>query len=431
MVFVTAALLLLLGIAAAAVGAEVVRRLETSRLAVLPVPSGLLAPDPVPSAPAMPGAGAWELASLGELAGLDFAPTAMARSDRGWVAVGPGDCRDAGAGQAYDCMLLVAVSPDGLRWERVAGTTPLILGWVPPSSGPVAGMSDVAAGADGYVAVGFGSGDLGPGNAGRGVEGTAWWSPDGRTWEAQRLGAGARPATVFRAGDRWLIGGVVYRDAGPVGAIWTSTDGHTWTLVDDPVTLGVGGYVDTGEDPASGGVGSFAASGGVIVAGGQVCAEGGRPCTAAAWRSADGLAWERVGALPAGEWVTGLEATGSGFVAAVAVCGDGSQPCSTLLLRSPDGRAWEPGPVTLPERVGLAAVDGTFVMVAGEYGDLAVGVSTDGAAWTDLGPVAVSSQVSWGNPVLVARGNGGVMLVARSNVGEDGPLMAWEIAPAR
>jgi hypothetical protein len=436
MIFVAAALLLVLAFAAAAVGSQIVRRLDEQRLAFLPAPSGLVTPAPLPSAsPATPGTASWQLASLGELSGLGFQPTSVARSDTGWVAVGSGICGDA-TRQTYDCMLQVAVSQDGVRWEAVAGDTPLVLGYSPPSSGPEKGMVDVAAGPDGYVAVGFGSGDLGPGNAGRGVAGTAWWSPDGRTWTAQRLDEGARPTAVFRAADRWLIGGVIHRDAGPIGAIWTSTDGRSWTLIDDPATFDVGGYVDTMEDPASGSVGPFAASGGTVVAGGQVCAVRGRPCAAAAWRSQDGLTWKRANALPAGEWTTGLAAAGSGFVTSVAVCGDGSVPCSTALLRSTDGRTWEQVPGTLPESVAMASSDRTVALVTGEYRNVTVLASADGTTWTTLDKMVVPDQVNWGAPTLVARGDGGIQVMIRSDpvdpleTDADATVTGWVILPA-
>jgi hypothetical protein len=431
MVLVGAVLLLLATIAAAAVGAEIVRRLDESRLAEEPVPSAMPSPD------AREGSRlAWALNSVGATAGIPFQATAVTTSELGWVAVGGMGCVEVGDFQ-YDCDARIARSSDGRTWETEA--IPITTRYSPPSSGPEAGMDDVAAGPDGFVAIGYGSvaGELG-------IRGAAWWSADGLTWEMIPLGDGARPSTVFRAPDRWLIGGVVYGNlAGasleaadrPVGAIWTSRDGRTWTPIEDAAVFDVGGYVDTMEDPSSGGVLAFAWNGTTLVAGGQVCAEGGLPCTAAAWVSGDGTAWERVGSLPTGDEVEALQSVNGTFVAAARRC-PANGDCATVILHSGDGRAWATVPGELRQNPTMTVSEDTLVLVTGEYRSVDIRASADGVTWALVGTVPAPERTNWGAPVLVARPDGRVDMLIRidpltePDTEADVWTAAWEIAPS-
>ena len=440
MVLVAAALLLVAGIATAAVGAGIVRRLDESRLAVLPGPSVAVV-SPGPSAgpaesPFVPKA--WTMTDAGTLApGLPFAPATVAGSDGAWVAVGGQSCVEAGDG-IYDCAALVGRSNDGRAWDSAVVSVPIATGYFPPSSGPLAGMDDVAAGPDGFVAVGFGSvaGD-------RGVHGMVWWSADGMAWEAVQLGAGARPSAVLRAPDRWLIGGVIYgnlagatlADAkGPIGAIWSSVDGRAWTLIEDAATFDIGGYVDTMEDPASGGIQGFARNGTMIVAGGQVCADTGRPCAAAVWTSPDGVSWGRVSQLPVGDWISDVVSANGTFVAVAERCVDSA--CKAVVFRSDDGRTWSEVPMDLPETARIGSTGTTIVLVSGDYRTLDVRASADGAAWTSLGSVTAPERVNWGAPILVARSDGVIDVLIRFDPLDpqeseaDVYTTTWTIAPA-
>lgn len=423
MVLVAAVLLVTAGIAALAVGAYVRQLLDPTRLAVEPVPSAV-AVTPAPFAPAVAPT-SWTLTALGTTPGVPFQAAAVADSGDRWIAVGTRSCVRSGE-WTFDCVAPVAVSADGRSWST-SGSFPIASGYSPPTSGPEAGIVDVAAGPGSFVAIGFTTDDVAERADGMPVMsrpgGAAWWSADGLSWERTLLEDGARPSTVFRGPDRWLIGGVVYRGADvrgdrPIGAVWTSTDGRAWTRIEDDAAFDVGGYLDTMEDPAAGGIGSFAWNGAVIVAGGSVLAEGGQPSTAAMWVSADGATWDRVADLPAGDAVVGLADADGTFVAAVRRCGSVSG-CRTVLFRSGDGRAWETVPGDLPETAVMAAADGSVVVVTTRPGDgdaeeaLDVRVSADGAAWTLLGSVARPDRTNWDGPVLVRRAGGVLDLLVR------------------
>ena len=379
MVLVAAAVLVALAIAAAAVGSVIVQRIEDSRLAIEPAPSSSL-PAVVPPSPTPR---AWALAEAGQPdPGLVQGPVAVARNDSTWVAVGGSSCVKRTASTMFDCVVPFATSVDGSSWAA-SGSVPVAIGYAVASSGPEPGIVDLAAGPDGFVAVGMAR-DPGRKDALGALRGVAWRSADGVTWERVVLDDGARPSAVVHAPDGWLIGGVVYREAGPVGAMWTSTDGRAWTLDDDAAVLDVGGYVDTGEDPSSGGIRAFAFNGPVLVAGGEVCEPTGTPCRPTTWASTDGGAtWERSEPLPAGDWLEDLVTANGAFVAVARTC-DAIGSCRPVMLRSSDGRSWAEVPTALPEMQALAANDELVIGIVGAERSLAVWASADGSTWESL-----------------------------------------------
>lgn len=429
MVLVAAALLLLLAMAVAAVGAEIVRRLDESRLAIDPAPSGLATPGP--SATAADAAG-WTLAAVGSATGIPFEVAAIDVSAGRWIAVGARTCVATGE-WTFDCTVPIASSADGITWS-VVGQVPIATAYVPPTTGPEVGLVGVAVGPEGFVAVGYRR----EGGAQPVMvipDGVAWWSADGTAWQPVALGDGARPSAVVRVADAWLIGGVVYGTGGPQGAIWRSVDGRSWTRSNAPAVTDVGGYVDTMEDPSAGGIRAFARNGSTVLAGGQVCADAGLPCVAAAWISTDGIAWQRVGPLAAVERIGGLAALGSGFVATASRCPMSGQ-CATVVLHSADGRTWTTVPGDLPETASLVSTGATAVLITIVDWNVVVRASSDGATWSLLGTASAPGQVL-GGPVLVARDDGTVDLLLRyrqpgaSDAGTDDRTVRWQVAPLR
>jgi hypothetical protein len=96
-------------------------------------------------------------------------------------------------------------------------------------------VRDIAAVANGFVAVGSATGD--------GQDGAAWFSPDGTTWsrvEAPGLGGPGRQAleSVIWTGDVIVTGGYT-TDANGQGqpVVWRSTDGAKWSNPSAPLAL--------------------------------------------------------------------------------------------------------------------------------------------------------------------------------------------------
>jgi hypothetical protein len=286
-------------------------------------------------------------------------------------------------------------SADGIRWERVS---------LPEGADPTGYVQDIAAGPDGYVAVGL--------TADRGA---IWTSLDGRTWSAaDPKAADLLPGIingVARSGDGWIAVGRI--DSRPThdGGIWTSRDLEHWRRLPDALPLAGDDEVELYRPVP------FA--GGVIVVGGQGTAEDRRRCEnlgrahlAAAgdqlalvcgWQfethflSSDGLAWERLpdlwprmpqplpDPLPPRRlisWQT-MTAGGPGLVVVDAeLIGRSDSSNTSALWTSADGRTWS--------RVGNAdqlppnesptsvAVVGRTVVAAGQgqFGDGAVWIGT-------------------------------------------------------
>jgi hypothetical protein len=161
------------------------------------------------------------------------------------------------------------VSPDGIAWQPVA---------LPDKTFPAsAGISSIAAGAGGLVAVGSVAGPTQSAAA-------AWSSPDGRAW--------TRLATGIPAGwislDVVLPGGPGYVALGTDGSgnsvLATSADGLAWT----PTPVPEQGVLEGGPSIASG-------SAGVVLAG---FSTNGDPTTTMVWSSTDAVQWQPAPAPP-------------------------------------------------------------------------------------------------------------------------------------
>lgn len=297
-------------------------------------------------------------------------PVAVAAGGPGLVAVGDREFRDpetpAGgtAGAWY--------SVDGRAWER-ATPDGLAVGDGMPSSGPTAGLVDVAWGPAGYVAVGYAYEEA----AGTvSVVGGAWHSADGRAWS--RSGDPfwnlARPTAVTWNGTRYVVVGVVEEQAAPRAAAWSSRDGKDWSRAPDAPVFDVGDYMDTLEYHAWGGPQEVTSSDGVTWAVGRTCKAsatlGDDVCVELVWRSGDATTWtrEELGAA-ASDTALGSIAVVGGQV--VAVGGPsiesgipGNDPARVLVRRSNGWERVEPPGIPRLEQVipfgtGFAAASGT------------------------------------------------------------------------
>lgn len=217
--------------------------------------------------------------------------TAVTAGGPGFVAVGEESVEGWPAGVS-----VVWVSEDGVIWSRV------------PHDEAAFGveeqttlMKDVTAFGSGLVAVGMES-------TGNSIDAAAWISTDGISWERippdeavfggpqyqvmwAVVPAGPGLVAVGQGGD-----GAGESGPGQPAAVWTSTDGRTWSRVPEQAGL-LSGY-PAGEP----GSGDWARMDDVMVGGPGVVAVGrvGRcqaasPCTqeAAIWTSPDGVTWER------------------------------------------------------------------------------------------------------------------------------------------
>jgi len=322
------------------------------------------------------------------------------------VAVGQRVCADTGTARPR-CWGQAWTSPDGITWQSVDVTSSgLDLGrFRPVLSGPEIGLDGVAYGPAGFLAYGR-------------VETTkdgqvpaVWRSDDGASWE--RLTAddafpkGARMRTILGAVDGYLLGGVIYART-PRAAIWSSTDGRSWTRAHgstDDRTFDIGGYIDTMEDPLSGGVNAFALYPGTesgaasladgVVAVGQACAPAidkepwawNGACEGQQWTSLDGLSWQSGDMARSRGPASAVATVGGQLVVVAPVCWD---DCSSTLLLSAGGSRWDTayGSPVGGEIKALASMGGKFyalVAVPETFpqgpATLALWSSVDGTDW--------------------------------------------------
>ena len=313
----------------------------------------------------------------------------------GFVAVGRGCITN---GDKDTCEVIVWTSTDGRAWERAPASDATDTRPAFSTSGPELGMFDVAAGEPGLVAIGYA--------ARPDMQATIWFSPDGSSWERIPLGlagSGTDPgdflATRVNAvtwdgrsfvavgEDRSDYNGSNLAKAKAQAAVWTSPDGRTW--IRDPHTpaFDVGGFVDTGEDPSSGGIHDVVAGPDGLVAIGTVCSNKPAGCGPAAWTSTDEASWERAVMPSVPGWPTALAATDTGYVAVGGA----------LVLTSPDGRVWTQQPLD-PERDFRAVTTIDNRLYATSPGPTTLWTSDDGSEWVpaahDGGPATGSGGPS-------------------------------------
>ena len=290
----------------------------------------------------------------------------------------------------------------------------------------------VARGDAGVVAVGYD-------DSGGELDAAVWVSPDGATWtriphdEEIFGGAGSQVMWAVAAGGPGLVA-VGSDDSGgdQDAAVWTSSDGASWTRVaHDEIALGGPSWQE---------MYAVVGTGGGLVAVGASDVAGG--ADAAVWTSTDGLTWTRVplnlsalGGL-SDQVMTGVVATDGGLVAVGVDWSGGDQDAAVWTSR--DERTWtrsEHDETVLggDDNQGMSAVvatDTEFVAVGSDGSandaDAAVWTSPDGATWTRVTPdTAVFGGSSRQEMLGVAVTADGLVAVGFDDAGGDADAAVW------
>jgi hypothetical protein len=328
-----------------------------------------------------------------------LAMSSVAAGGPGLVAVG----WDTSSGVADAA---VWTSTDGLDWQEVViGEAGLQI------------MNSVTAGGPGLVAVGYDS-------SGGDEDAAVWTSPDGFTWtrvphdEVVFGGPGSEEMFGVAAGGPGLVAVGWGTSAGDdAAAVWVSADGYDWTRIDDNAVLGGPGgqamYSVVGGGP------------GLVAVGYDFL---GGELDAAVWTSSDGLTWSRVppdGAVFGGPSSQEMRSVAVGGPGLVAVGNDYADiSADAAVWTSSDGLTWRRVPHDEAvfggpgnqEMLGVAIGSPGLAAVgrddSGQDGDAAVWASADGLTWSRVSGVAVLGGplhqemlgVAAGGPGLVAVG---------------------------
>ena len=331
---------------------------------------------PMPSDP-----DAWAAVVLPQAEKIAGLATGVAAGPDSIVAVGRRACERMKNEDIGRCWGQPWISTDGVAWEAVeARTSGLDLGrFTAATSGPEVGVEGIASGPGGFVAFGWAGGGGRPGS----LAPALWRSEDGRSWERLPALAGFQTEGSMLPGpwlhgitgseDGYLLGGTIYGNPAPRAAIWSSPDGLTWKLAEGDEVFDVGAYIDTMETPAAGGIDAIAIappraeSAWYAVAVGSTCPQG-EPgagpkggmsrtydwttgqCRAQAWRSADGLTWERLD-LPNGYFHAGSVAADGRQV----IVGATSTENRKEIISSANGIDWAANGGQAGRQVALAA----------------------------------------------------------------------------
>ena len=272
--------------------------------------------------------GTWTLesaATLGAVAGR-ASLAAAAYGQAGWIAVG------SVSGSAGTQPLVLA-SADGVTWQPARTLAAL--------AGNGTEFLGIAAGHGGYVVVGRQM-------AGDRIFAVLWYSADLRSWSLGSNGGldGRLSASTVNAVAATAAGFVAVGSHGAGQAIWTSSDGKHWNLIN--VRLPSGAHSAT--------LSSVAASGSHVVAAGYADSPAGDIPVLVV--SVDGGAHWRQITLPAPDGVgviAALTATPRGFTAA-GLAGKG-RSARTVTWTSQDGLTWSrPTQTTDSEITALTAV---------------------------------------------------------------------------
>jgi hypothetical protein len=303
----------------------------------------------------------------------------------------------------------------------------------------------VAYGPQGFIAVGR----VG---APKGRQPTAVWrSRDGRDWErVTKRGdfpPGTRLRTIIGADDGYLLGGVIHGRRAPRAAIWSSADGRSWTLARGRQAFDIGGYVDTMEDPGSGGIDAFALypasfdgaatlSSGVVAVGQSCLAPAGRSifswnafCWGEVWRSEDGSSWRQGDGGPQTRGASSVvSALGQRVLTDAPICYD---DCASAILLSDDARTWSVAygsPVSGTLQAISAAGARFHALLAspgpeGGLSTLVLWLSDDGEQWriAKAQPMLFSDAMSFHHVAMTVAGDR-LLVVASGEMGPQGDL---------
>jgi hypothetical protein len=363
LLLVAAAVLVLLALlGAAAVGAYLIRSWQILPTTVVPSPT-------VPAAIATPGPDATPVAggtwrSLGFVQGSSSGfMEAAAFAGTELVGVGRGGCVPT-SGVPSHCYVGAWTAADGEAWVRTVDQAGLEIGTGVGTSGPEAGIFDVAAGPAGIVGIGYGD-DGRP---------AIWRSADGRTWQRVTFDVltsplGSRVAAIAPSQHGyvlvgWIVDGETLRAR---AAAWTSSDGVIWTRAEDNAAMDVGPCLDTGEEPVCGGMlGVVATTTGLVAVGNSRTSTTG-PGRPAAWASPDGVTWTRSATgLDFDGSLSGIAVGGPGLVAVGTICRPDCQQLASGggVATSVDGSTWTHGSVAgaVPLQHVVANSDGVFAL---------------------------------------------------------------------
>jgi hypothetical protein len=329
----------------------------------------------------------WQAASMPVAVGVPAGRVeAVIAGGIGFLAVGRG-CL------AESCQGIVWRSADGKSWEQVPASDATDTGFVFPMSGPEIGMFDVAVGEPGFVAIGY--------SAQPTMEATTWFSPDGVTWARNPLGDATftRVNAVGWDGRQFVLAGEDRSDwdgsvadlatATARAAVWTSVDGRTWTRVPHSPVFDVGGFIDTTEDPATGGMTDVVPGPAGFVAVGSTCTSEGA-CEPAAWTTGGGDTWERAADMQglSGQ-LKAVAASDSGYVAVGSgTCGSSPnsipQDCPAVIMESSDAQTWRLQPEIPVSDLRTVTRIGDWFFATATSGPETVWVSADGKSWAPL-----------------------------------------------
>lgn len=340
-----------------------VSSLVGSRGIVSPIASSSVGPSAMPSvrpsavaslAPALPSRAPgepwasidWVQTDLEHVAGqTSFHLTSIVAFGGGFVAVGDESGLPARIAKIW-------LSTNGRHWENVA-TGPEFSGY---------GITDIAAGQDGLVAVG--NKDSGGG--------AVWRSPDGRRWTRDPQSTPLAPFRNVAVGPTGVIGlvdfGIPVFSSGP--GLWENLG--KGVLSDQPMDL-----ADVWGDASR-----------VVLVGSDRGLD--QLCHAAAWWSTDGRSWQRASIDPPGRGFEYLSTAPGGVVVqgVSGSCDGGATPAAFWF--SADGVAFRQVPVALPDGWCLPrdsdlclSGDRGHVVIVGPSGDALI--SEDGSSWWRAG----------------------------------------------